>query len=152
MNTTARARTTYQVRARTTPDGAARIDTADRTIPVDTAWDGPPTGQPGPAELLAAALAACLLKNLSRAAKFLPLRYSGAEVDVIARRQDTPPKFTAFTYELRLVTDEPQRRIDLLHHNLRRYGTVYNTLAATCDIQGRIVTIPPSTPPSPEPS
>ena len=41
------------------------------------------------------------------------------EVDVVARRQDTPPKFVEITYELRLVTDEPERRIELLHRNLR---------------------------------
>ncbi|MCX4859051.1 OsmC family protein [Streptomyces canus] len=148
MTTTPQARTSYRVRARTTPDGPARIEAAEQTIPVDAAWAEPPSGQPGPAELLAASLAACLLKNLNRSSKLLPFRYTSAEVDVVAGRQDTPPKFTHFTYELRLVTDEPQRRIDLLHHNLRRYGTVYNTLAATCDIQGRIVT----TPSPPEPS
>jgi uncharacterized OsmC-like protein len=148
MTTTPQARTGYRVRAGTTPDGPAHIEAADQTIPLDTAWDRPASGQPGPAELLAASLAACLLKNLNRAGKLLPFRYTSAEVDVVAGRQDTPPKFTHFTYELRLVTDEPQRRIDLLHHNLRRYGTVYNTLAATCDIQGRIVT----TPPPPEPT
>ncbi|MFF7639854.1 OsmC family protein [Streptomyces canus] len=148
MTTTPQARTSYRVRARTTPAGPAHIEAADQTIPVDAAWDRPPSGQPGPAELLAASLAACLLKNLNRSGKLLPFRYTSAEVDVTAQRQDTPPKFTHFTYELRLVTDEPRRRIDLLHHNLRRYGTVYNTLAATCDIQGRIVTSPPP----PEPS
>ncbi|MFJ8630950.1 OsmC family protein [Streptomyces sp. NPDC093568] len=145
---TPQARTTYRVRGRTTPDGPAHIEAADQTIPADTAWAQPATGQPGPAELLAASLAACLLKNLNRSGKLLPFRYTSAEVDVVAQRQDTPPKFTGFTYELRLVTNEPQRRIDLLHHNLRRYGTVYNTLAATCDVQGRIVTTPPPTEPS----
>lgn len=145
---TPRARTSYRVRARTTPDGPARIEAADQMIPVDAAWDRPPSGQPGPAELLAAALAACLLKNLNRAGRLLPFHYADAEVDVLARRQDTPPRFTRFTYELRLVADEPQRRVDLLHHNLRRHGTVYNTLAATCDVQGRIVTTRPPTGPA----
>ncbi|WP_327344426.1 hypothetical protein [Streptomyces europaeiscabiei] len=56
---TPRAHTSYRVRAHTTPDGTARIQAADQTVPVDTAWDRPPSGHPGPAELLAAALAAC---------------------------------------------------------------------------------------------
>jgi hypothetical protein len=46
----------------------------------------------------------------------------------------TPPKFVEITYELRLDTNESERRIELLQHNLRRYGTVY-TLSpppATC--------------------
>ena len=94
---------------------------------------------PGPAELLAAAFAACLLKNLERASRVLPFGYRHAEVDVTARRQDTPPAFVEIGYELRLDTDEPERRIQLLHYNLRRFGTVYNTLAAACHIHGRIV-------------
>ncbi|MEU9244406.1 OsmC family protein [Streptomyces sp. NPDC048385] len=148
MNDTTTARTTYQVRARTAPGAATAIEAADQTIPVDVAWAAPASGLPGPAELLAAALAACLLKNLNRSARLLPFRYTSAEVEVTAQRQDAPPKFTAFTYELRLVTDEPERRVALLHHNLRRYGTVYNTLAAVCTVEGRIVTSPPPGEPS----
>lgn len=34
-----------------------------------------------------------------------------------------------------------QRHIELLHRNLRQFGTVYNTLAAVCDVHGRIVPI-----------
>jgi hypothetical protein len=61
---------------------------------------------------------------------------------VLARRQDAPPKFVAIEYELRLVTDEPQRRVDLLHRNIRLFGTVYATLAEACSVDGRIVTEP----------
>lgn len=38
-----------------------------------------------------------------------------------------------------LVTDESPRRIELLHENLRRYGTVYNTLAVVCELDGTVV-------------
>ncbi|NBM17881.1 OsmC family protein [Streptomyces sp. GC420] len=144
MSPTGRAPTSYRVRARTTPTDGTLVEAADRSIPVDASWDRPPSGLPGPADLLASALAACLLKNLNRSARLLPFRYSSAEVEVTARRQDTPPRFTALTYELRLVTDEPQRRIDLLHRNLRGFGTVYNTLASACDVGGRIVAVAPS--------
>ena len=147
MNTT-QPRTSYQVQAHASAGGRAWIDAADRTIPIDASWGTPPSGRPGPAELLASALAACLLKNIERSSKLLPFRYDSAEVEVIAHRQDTPPKFTSITYEIRLVTDEPQRRVDLLHHNLRRYGTVYNTLAAVCDVQGSVVTVAPSAHPT----
>lgn len=140
----AQARTVYQVRAKASPDGPARIEAAGQTIPVDASWAKSPSGLPGPAEFLASAFAACLLKNVERSSQLLPFRYDSAEVDVTARRQDTPPKFTTITYEVRLVTDEPQHRVELLHRNLRRYGTVYNTLAAVCEVQGRVATISPS--------
>lgn len=140
---------TYRVRARAGASGAAHADAGTETITFDASWGNGPSGLPGPAELLAAAFAACLLKNLARAREFLSFSYERAEVDVTARRQDAPPKFTEITYELRLVTGEPQRRIDLLHRNLRSYGTVYNTLAAACDVHGRVIASPP---PGPSPA
>lgn len=55
-----------------------------------------------------------------------------AEVDVAARRQDSPPKFVEISYGMRITTSEPQRRIDVIHLKLHKYGTVYNTIAAVC--------------------
>jgi hypothetical protein len=40
------------------------------------------------------------------------------------------------------VTDESQRQVDVLHRNLRKFGTVYNTLAEACAIDVRVVAIP----------
>lgn len=34
--------------------------------------------------------------------------------------------------------------MELLHRNLRQYGTVYNTLAAVCDVHGRVVAVQPA--------
>ena len=132
---------TYTVTGRSIAGGPAQIDTASEAITVDASWGAAPSELPGPAHLLAAALAACLLKNLARANDLLSFQFERAEVQVTARRQDAPPKFTEFVYELRLVTSEPQRRLDLLQRNLAGYGTVYNTLAATCDVHGTIVAI-----------
>jgi len=131
--------TSYTVRARTLGHGRAEADAGDQTIAFDASWAALPSGLPGPAELLASAFAACLLKNLERAGHLLGFRYESAEVDVVARRQDAPPKFVEITYELRIATDEAQRRVDLVHLNLRKFGTVFNTLAAACDVRGRVV-------------
>jgi uncharacterized OsmC-like protein len=137
-----RAPTEYTVRGSTTSPGRAQVNAATQTVALDTAWPPAPSGLPGPAELLAAAFAACLLKNVERAGHLLPFRYRHASVEVTARRQDTPPAFVDIAYELRIVTDEPERRVELLHENLRRYGTVYNTLAAVCHVHGRVVADP----------
>ena len=40
------------------------------------------------------------------------------------------------------VTDEPRQRVELLHHNIRRHGTIFNTLAAVCEVTGVIVAEP----------
>jgi uncharacterized OsmC-like protein len=138
------APTTYRVQARSVPGGEARIEAGTETIGFDSSWASAPSGLPGPAELLASAFAACLLKNVERNSQLMPFGYQGAHVEVRARRQDSPPRFIAIEYELRLVTDEPEHKVELLHRNLRSFGTVYNTLAAVCDVQGRVVVDAPT--------
>lgn len=136
---TSAAPLSYSVRGRAEADGSAEIGVANETLKVDTGWGREPNGLPGPAELLAAAFSACLLKNLERAGQLLGFEYERAEVDVTATRQDSPPRFVEIQYELRISTSEPDRRIDLIHRNLRDFGTVYNTLAAVCDVHGTVV-------------
>ena len=110
-------------------------------MPVDTSWDAIPSGAPGPAELLAGAFAACLMKNIERSSKLMGFSYESADVHVQSRRQDAPPRFVEVEYAIRIRTDEPARRVELLHRNLRQFGTVYNTLAAVCDVHGTITAL-----------
>lgn len=133
--------TTYTVHARST-GGAAEVIAADETVAFDARWGAEPEGLPGPADLLGSAFAACLLKNLERSRAMLSFSYDRAEVRVVVHRQDAPPRFTEISYELTIVTDEPARRVELVHRNLQKYGTVYNTLAAVCDVHGEVVVAP----------
>ena len=134
----------YSVQGRSVAGGEATIYAGNQSIPIDASWAAEmPSGLPGPAELLASAFAACLLKNVERASTLMSFEYQSAEVDVKARRQDTPPKFIEVEYEVRVVTSEEQRRVDMLHLNLSRYGTVYNTLAAVCDVHGNLTAVRP---------
>ncbi len=50
--------------------------------------------------------------------------------------------FVEVGYTLRVRTDDGERRLDLAHRNLRKYGTVYNTMAAVCDVHGTIEAVP----------
>lgn len=129
---------TYTVSARTTTHGRAQVDAGSEAVRFDSGWGSQPSGLPGPAELLASSFAACLLKNLERAGQLLGFDYGSAEVEVTARRQDDPPRFVEISYEMKVTTDEPTRRLDLVHRNLQKYGTVYNTLAAVCDVHGNL--------------
>ncbi|MBH0116813.1 OsmC family protein [Salinibacterium sp. NG253] len=139
------APTTYEVHGRSVAREEASIHAGNQTIPIDALWDADePSGLPGPAELLASALAACMLKNVERSAALIPFSYESAEIDVRSRRQDAPPKFVEFEYEIRLVTNEDDRRVEMLHRNLNHYGTVYNTLAAVANVHGTIVAVKPS--------
>ena len=45
---------------------------------------------------------------------------------------------SSISYELIVDTDEDDRRLDLLHQNVRKYGMISNTVAAT-KLEGKIV-------------
>lgn len=137
-----RGKTEYHVNARTNTSGAAVIDAAGSPILFHPAWDSTAEGLPGPAELLASSLAACLLKNLSRSRSLLGFQYDAAEVDVTVESQERPPRFVSVAYALRVTTDEPERRVALMHANLRKFGIVYNTLASVCEVQGTVEAVP----------
>ena len=134
---------TYDITAHTNGDGTSTVVTKGESIRFDSS---PTQGDdlPGPADLLTAAFAACMLKNVERMGQLLPLEWTSASVEVHAERQDNPPKMVAVTYRLEVVTDEPEHRVDLLHRNISRYGTIYNTLAAVCDVSGEVVAVRPA--------
>lgn len=138
------APTDYRVTARSAPGARGSATVAGSTIPFDATWGRPYAGLPGPADLLATAFSACLLKNLARARVLMGFDYTDAEVEVIATRQDSPPQFVAIHYTLRVTTSESNRRIELMHRNLAKFGTIYNTLAAACDVSGEVVRVTPS--------
>ncbi|WP_230370824.1 hypothetical protein [Paludibacterium denitrificans] len=39
-------------------------------------------------------------------------------------------------YEILVDTDESEHRLDLLHDNVKKYGTVYNTVAPGTQLSG----------------
>lgn len=89
-----------------------------------------------PAELLLAALSACMIKGIERVTPILKFSLRGVEVHVHGVRQDVPPRMESITYEIVVDTDEPDRRLDLLHDNVRKYGTVFNTVAPGTELSG----------------
>ena len=92
-----------------------------------------------PVELLLAALAACMLKGIGRVTPMLDFRIDGAEVTLEAVRQDAPPKLVLIRYEIVVDSPESDRRLDLLHRNVLKYGTISNTLGAAVPMEGRLV-------------
>jgi len=91
-----------------------------------------------PAELLLSAFDACMLRNVERYAKSLPFAYQKTVVRVHGIRQDVPPRIARIDYELTIWTAEPAHRVALLHRNLQQFGTIYNTLAESCEVTGTI--------------
>ena len=97
----------------------------------------------GPADILCAALCACILKNVERFSHLLSFRYESASIEVSAERDGPPPRIVSMRYSLRVVTEEPPQRVELLHRNVRKYGTITNTLAAACELSGTIEAVAP---------
>jgi uncharacterized OsmC-like protein len=91
-----------------------------------------------PVELLLASLAACILKGTERVIPMLQFDLRGIEVSLRGVRQDSPPKIISIRYEITVDTDETDARLALLHKNLQKFGTIYNTLAGTTDLSGNI--------------
>lgn len=89
-----------------------------------------------PAELLLAALSACMIKGIERVTPILRFDLRGVRVVITGERQDVPPKMASIRYEIIVDTDEPNRRLALLHDNVRKYGTVFNTVAPGTQLDG----------------
>lgn len=109
----------------------------DAEIILDTDINGRPDAF-NPAELFLAAIAACMIKGVERVAPMLKFDLRGVEVRLSGIRQDRPPKIVSIDYELIVDTDEDDRRLDLLHQNVRKYGTVSNTVTAATKLEGVI--------------
>ncbi len=89
-----------------------------------------------PAELLLAALSACIIKGIERVVPILKFELRGVKVIVDGVRQDVPPKMESIRYQIIVDTDEVDRRIDLLHDNVKKFGTVFNTVSPGTDLAG----------------
>ena len=97
-----------------------------------------------PAELLLASLAACIIKGIERVMPMLHFRLQGVNVKLHGIREDAPPRMASIDYEIAVDTDEDDRRLELLHTNVRKYGTVSNTLAGTVELRGTIRRMTPA--------
>lgn len=129
--------TEYTVRARRLDGHGSEILAKEARLLADT----DPAGRAdalNPAELLLGALAACILKGAERVLPALKFEMRGMEVTLHARRQDSPPRLLGIDYAITVDTDEPDRRIELLHANIRKYGTISNTLALAIPVNGTI--------------
>jgi uncharacterized OsmC-like protein len=127
----------YKVAARRIDSHGAQATTKDALIVLDTDLAGRPDAF-NPAELLLASLAACILKGAERVLPLLNFSLAGIEVAIQGQRQDAPPKMVAITYQIVVDTAESDQRLDLLHRNIRKYGTISNTLADAVALSGTI--------------
>ncbi len=127
----------YRVNARRIDAHGSVASCKDATVSLDTDVNGRQDAF-NPAEMFLAAIAACMIKGIERVTPILKFDIRGVEVHLRGLRQDSPPKIISIDYELIVDTDEDDHRLDLLHQNVRKYGTVSNTVAVATEIKGVI--------------
>lgn len=128
---------TYRVFARRTDSHGSVAAAKSAEVILDTDLKGRDDAM-NPVELLLSALAACIIKGIERVTPMIDFAFDGVEVELTAERQDAPPMLTRITYRLKLRTAETDQRLELLHTNVRKYGTIFNTLSAATELTGTI--------------
>jgi uncharacterized OsmC-like protein len=127
----------YRVSARRLDAHGSEATTKQATLTLDTDVHGRPDAF-NPAELFLAAIAACMIKSVERVAPMIHFQFDGVAVKLHGIRQDDPPMLIKVNYEIIVETTEDDRRLELLHTNIRKYGTIYNTVAKATILEGTI--------------
>ena len=128
----------YKIKAISNAGGVQATIAANNTEIRFDATDDRDKVLPNPAELLLSALAACILKNVERYSLKLHMPYQSAKVTVQGTRSDVPPAMQTINYLLEVDTAVSERKLDLLHRNILKFGTITNTLSKACEIHGKI--------------
>lgn len=128
---------TFKLEAARTDSNGSVVSAKDTELVIDTSMAGR-TDALNPVELVLAALAACILKGIERVAPTLDFTFSKAEVSLVAHRPEQEARIADVTYVIRVSTDETDGRLELLHKNLQKFGTIYNTLKQGTELTGHI--------------
>ena len=127
----------YQVSAHRIDAHGSLATTKSAEITLDTDLKGRVDAF-NPAELFLASIGACMLKGIERVTPMLHFDLRGVDVRIVGQRQDAPPRMISVTYDLIVDTDETDARLELLHTNVRKYGTIYNTVSLALPLTGTI--------------
>ena len=127
----------YSVSARRVDAHGSEAAAKEAVLTLDTSMQGRVDAF-NPAELFLASIAACMIKGIERVAPMIHFQFRGAQVKLHGARQDAPPMMVSVDYEIIVDTDEDDRRLELLHTNIRKYGTISNTVARATTLEGTI--------------
>ena len=127
----------YKASARSKAHSAASIQIKQTEIPFGmTKETSESLGSP--AELFLGAFTSCVLKNVERFSAFIKFEYTHAEITVDATRLEKPPRMDALNYHLKIHSNDESLNINLLRKNIEKFGTIYNTVKASCEVEGII--------------
>lgn len=125
----------YRIIAQRIDAKGSEATTKEAKVCLDTSLEGRADAF-NPAEMLLAAIAACMIKSVERVSPMIKFQFRSVQLSVRGERQDSPPMITLVEYELVVDTDEPDLRLELLHTNIKKYGTIFNTVAKAAQMRG----------------
>lgn len=128
---------TFTVSAHRDDESRSTAQSNDASVGLDTSAGGRPDAF-NPVELLLAALAACMIKGINRVAPTLNFTFTSVDVALVAHRPSTDAHITDIEYTVTVATPDVGK-LELLHKNVRKFGTISNTVSAGTNLHGTFV-------------
>ena len=129
---------TFRVSAHRTDASSSKVRSKQAEITIDTSMAGRLDAL-NPVELLLGSLSACLIKGIERVAGTIGIEYESVDVSLTAHRPFDEARIDDITYLVTIETNADQNKLDLLHKNLMKFGTIYNTIKIGTNLSGSIV-------------
>lgn len=129
---------TFQVTANRIDGTGSSVTAKQAEIIIDTGMAGRLDAL-NPVELLLAALSACIIKGIERVAGTLGIEYDSVKVSLTAHRPVDEARIDDIVYVISVGTNADQAKLDLLHKNLMKFGTIYNTVKTGTNLSGSII-------------
>jgi len=127
----------FSLQAKRNNSSGSLVTAKSVELTIDTSLAGRPDAL-NPVELLLASQAACFIKGIERLAPTLEFDFRGVQVFLEADRPENEAKIAQIRYRVLIETDESEQRIALMHKNLQKQGTIYNTLSAGTELVGSV--------------
>ena len=128
----------FQVSANRQDASGSTVRSKNAELTIDTSMAGRLDAL-NPVELLLASLSACLIKGIERVAGTLGIEYQSVEVFLTAHRPVDEARIDDINYVVSIETEADQNKLDLLHKNLMKFGTIYNTVKSGTRLSGELV-------------
>lgn len=128
---------TFEVNAKRIDASGSRVAAKNAELVIDTSMAGRLDAL-NPVELLLASLSACIIKGIERVAGTLGIDYESVNVALTAHRPDDEARIEDITYVITVGTSADQGKLELLHKNLMKFGTIYNTVKSGTRLSGEI--------------
>ena len=127
----------FSLQAKRNDSSGSLVTAKSAELTIDTSLAGRPDAL-NPVELLLASQAACFIKGIERLAPTLEFDFRGVQVFLEADRPENEAKIAQIRYRVVIETEESDQRIALMHKNLQKQGTIYNTLSAGTELVGSV--------------